>query len=185
MRAQTDLYAWPVTRAGGICRFACQPPTTAEIGRILFRVWFVLGTRLQIAAEGGNEVIKALLAMTLLAFAAPAMAQCQGCAQKAQAVTRPIPGTNESILVGKIENLIPIAVVMSLGCESCAEKTVAWALEQGSTKQDVERVLATVEAMQKLDCFKGQFGPDTVSRLEKPLAAARRALQQAVKPDSK
>jgi hypothetical protein len=39
--------------------------------------------------------------------------------------------------------------------------------------------------MQKLDCFKGQFGPDAVSRLEKPLAAARRALRQAVESNSK
>jgi len=33
--------------------------------------------------------------------------------------------------------------------------------------------------MQKLDCFKNRFGPDVVSRVEKPSAAAKEALEQA------
>jgi hypothetical protein len=33
--------------------------------------------------------------------------------------------------------------------------------------------------MQKLDCFKNRFRPDVVSRLEKPLAPAKQALEQA------
>ena len=116
-----------------------------------------------------------------------AAAGCTKCAQTVKAAvhtpeaatSRPIPGTNESMLVGSVENLVPIAVVTVLGCEKCAEETVRWALQQGSSFDDVDRVLKTVAAMQKLDCFNQQFGGDAASRLEKPLAAGRRALEQA------
>jgi len=84
------------------------------------------------------------------------------------------------MLVGRIENLIPIGVVAVLGCETCAGEAVAWALQQGSSTEDVERALRTIAAMQKLDCFKQQFGPDAAARLEKPLVAARKVLQQAM-----
>lgn len=108
---------------------------------------------------------------------------CAACGQKASAeavATRPVPGTNESMLVGRIENLMPIGVVTVMGCETCAGEAVAWALQQGSSTEDVERALRTIAAMQKLDCFKQQFGPDAAARLEKPLAAARKVLQQAI-----
>lgn len=107
---------------------------------------------------------------------------CAACAQKASAdpvSTRPVPGTTESMLVGRIENLMPIGMLAVLGCETCAGEAVAWALQQGSSTEDVERALRTIAAMQKLDCFKQQFGPDAAARLEKPLAAARKVLQQA------
>jgi len=108
---------------------------------------------------------------------------CAACAQKAPADavnTQLVPGTNEAMLVGRIENLIPIAVLAVLGCDTCAGEAAAWALQQGSSTEDVERALRTITAMQKLDCFKQQFGPDAVARLEKPLAAARKVLQQAM-----
>ena len=115
---------------------------------------------------------------------APACAKCAQVAKAAvnppeAAPSRPIPGTNENMLVGRVENLVPIAVVTVLGCEKCAEEAVGWALQQGSSFDDVDRVLKTVAAMQKLDCFNQQFGGETASRLEKPLAAGRRALEQA------
>jgi 4-aminobutyrate aminotransferase-like enzyme len=84
------------------------------------------------------------------------------------------------MLVGRIENLMPIGVVAVLGCETCAGEAVAWALQQGSSTGDVERALRTIEAMRKLDCFKQRFGADAAVRLEKPLAAARKVLQQAI-----
>jgi len=108
---------------------------------------------------------------------------CAGCAQKAPAdavSTQLVPGTNETMLVGRIENLMPIGILAVLGCETCTGEAVAWALQQGSSTEDVERALQTVAAMQKLDCFKRQFGPDAAARLDKPLAAARRVLQQAI-----
>ena len=110
---------------------------------------------------------------------------CANCsaATSSQEVQDPsakvIPGTNETMVVGRIENLIPIGVLTVLGCEKCSAEAVNWALQQGSSFEDVERTLRTVAAMQKLDCFKNQFGPEVNTRMEKPLAAAREALTQA------
>ena len=116
---------------------------------------------------------------------APA-AKDAGCAKCATPKTNPesaslkqIPGTNETMLVGRVENLIPIGVLTVLGCEKCSAEAVNWALQQGSSFDDIERTLRTVAAMRKLDCFKEQFGPEVASRLEKPLAAAQEALDQA------
>jgi len=106
---------------------------------------------------------------------------CEGCAQKAGGVVaKLVPGTNETVLVGRVENLIPIAVLTTLGCETCVSKAVAWALQQGSSPEDVDRALRAVGQMQTLDCFKQQFGQDAAARLEKPLAAARKVLQEAM-----
>lgn len=121
-------------------------------------------------------------------FPDAASAQCTKCAQTAAATApkpaeatavQPIPGTNESMPVGRVENLTPVAVLTVLGCEKCAEEAVNWALKQGSSPDDIDRVLKTVAAMQKLDCFRAQFGPDAATRMEKPLAAARRVLDDA------
>ena len=108
---------------------------------------------------------------------------CGGCARSAGVETvaaRPVPGTNETVLVGRIENLIPIAVLTALGCEKCAAEATAWALQQGSSTEDVSRALSAVAQMQTLDCFKQQFGPDAAARLDRPIAAARKVLQEAV-----
>jgi hypothetical protein len=83
------------------------------------------------------------------------------------------------MVVGRIENLIPISVLAVLGCEKCSAEAVNWALQQGSSFDDIERTLLTIAAMQKLDCFKEQFGPEVATRIEKPLAAAKEALAQA------
>ncbi|MGB9073720.1 MAG: hypothetical protein WCC22_13860 [Terriglobales bacterium] len=123
---------------------------------------------------------------------APQTGGCQHCAATAGPATptaataaseamssRTIPGTNETMPVGRVENLIPIGVLTVLGCEKCAGEAVSWALQQGSSFEDIDRALRAVAAMQKLDCFKEQFGPEIVTRMEKPLAAAREALEQA------
>ena len=111
---------------------------------------------------------------------------CTGCAtarassrEVQEAVTKLIPGSNETMVVGRIENLIPIGVLTVLGCEKCSAEAVNWALQQGSSFEDIERTLRTVAAIQKLDCFKAQFGPEVAIRMEKPLSAAKEALKQA------
>lgn len=116
----------------------------------------------------------------------PSTTGCAGCRagtasshDTADAAVKLIPGTNETMVVGSVENLIPIGVLTVLGCEKCSAEAVNWALQQGSSFEDVERTLRTVAAMQKLDCFKNQFGPEVNARMEKPLAAAREALAQA------
>ena len=132
------------------------------------------------ASGGAGTVNTAASAIT------PRTGGCATCAAMAaltdtgQAVTvKAIPGTNVTFVVGRIENLIPIGVLTVLGCEQCAAEAVRWALQQGSSFDDVERTVQTVAAMQKLDCFKSQFGPDVNARMQKPLAAAEEALTQA------
>jgi hypothetical protein len=126
--------------------------------------------------SGQNQTV------TARSSAPKAPGTCGGCTQRTTIedfTTRTVPGTSETVLIGRIENLIPIAVLTSLGCEKCAAEAVAWALQQGSSTEDVDRALRAVAQMQTLDCFKQQFGPDAPARLEKPLAAARKALQEA------
>ncbi|HET7209758.1 MAG TPA: hypothetical protein VFI95_24515 [Terriglobales bacterium] len=81
---------------------------------------------------------------------------------------------------GNLENLVPIAVVIVGGCEPCAEKMVTQALSRGSSWQDVDQTLRILTDMQKRDCVAKVLGPDMIARMEKPLAAGRRTLQQAM-----
>lgn len=79
----------------------------------------------------------------------------------------------------KLQDLIPIAMVIVGGCETCAEKMVTRALEKGSPWQDVDKTLRIVANMQRLNCFASAVGADVVARLDKPLAAAQRTLLKA------
>ncbi len=79
-----------------------------------------------------------------------------------------------------LQNLIPIAMVIVGGCEPCAEKMVKRALELGSSWQDIDKTILIIADMQKRDCFAKAVGPEIVARMEKPLAAGRRTLQQAI-----
>ena len=81
---------------------------------------------------------------------------------------------------GNLDSLIPIAVVIVGGCEPCAEKMVKQAMSQGSSWQDVDQTLRILTDMQKRDCVAKALGPDVVARMEKPLAAGRKTLQQAL-----
>lgn len=80
----------------------------------------------------------------------------------------------------RLQDLIPIAMVIVGGCEPCAEKMVTRALGQGSSLQDIDNTLRIVASMQKQDCFAKAVGTDVVARMEKPLAAGWRTLQQAM-----
>ncbi len=80
---------------------------------------------------------------------------------------------------GNLQNLIPIAVVVVGGCEPCAEKMVTQALTQGSSWRDVDETLRILANMRKRQCVIQALGPETVARMEKPLAAGRRILDQA------
>lgn len=79
---------------------------------------------------------------------------------------------------GNLQNLIPIAVVVVGGCEPCAEKMVTQALAQGSSWEEVEETLDILAAMQKRECVIKALGAETVGKMEKPLAAGRRTLEQ-------
>ena len=79
----------------------------------------------------------------------------------------------------RLQDLIPIAMVIVGGCEPCAEKMVTRAVEQGNSLQDIDKTLRIVANMQKQDCFAKAVGRDVVARMEKPLAAGWKTLQQA------
>ncbi len=83
---------------------------------------------------------------------------------------------------GTLQNLIPIAVVIVGGCEPCAEKMVAQALAQGSSWEEIDETLRILTDMQKRQCVRQALGAEIVGRMEKPLAAGRRTLEEA-KPE--
>jgi alkylhydroperoxidase/carboxymuconolactone decarboxylase family protein YurZ len=80
----------------------------------------------------------------------------------------------------RLEDLIPIAVVVAAGCESCAERMVRRAQEQGSPKSLIERTLGIVAHLRSLECLAQAVGPEVIARMEKPLEAGRKTLRGAV-----
>lgn len=87
------------------------------------------------------------------------------------------PATEEDF---RLQRLIPIAMVIVGGCESCAEKMVERALREGSTTQEVDKTLRIVAGTQKLGCFANAVGPEVIARMDKPLSAGFAALQRAM-----
>jgi hypothetical protein len=79
-----------------------------------------------------------------------------------------------------LEDLILLAIVVAAGCESCAENAVARALDHGSPWQHIQKALQIIAKIQKLDCFAKAVGPEVVARMERPLAAGRRTLREAM-----
>lgn len=79
----------------------------------------------------------------------------------------------------RLENLLPIAVVIAGGCEPCADKMVRQALERGSAPSSIARTLRIVEHLHTLDCLAQAVGPEVVARMERPLRAAQEALKEA------
>lgn len=82
----------------------------------------------------------------------------------------------------KLQDLLPIAMAIVGGCETCAEKMVERAIHEGSSFQDIDKTLRIVAGMQKLGCFANAVGPEVVSRMDKPLVAGRRSLEKAMHP---
>ena len=80
----------------------------------------------------------------------------------------------------RLEDLIPIAVVIAAGCERCAERMVGRALRRGSARPLVERTLEIVTHLHTRDCFVEAVGPEAVARMEKPLEAGRKALRKRI-----
>ena len=80
----------------------------------------------------------------------------------------------------KLQDLIPIAVVIAGGCETCAEKMVARALNEGASWRDIDKTLRIVAGVQKLDCLAKALGPEIIARMDKPLAAGMKTLRDAI-----
>lgn len=83
------------------------------------------------------------------------------------------------LVEARLQQLIPIVMVIVGGCETCAEKMVVRALDEGCDWSDIDRTLRITAGMQKLDCFARAVGPEVTSRMDKPLAAGRRTLETA------
>ena len=81
----------------------------------------------------------------------------------------------------RLQDLIPIAVVIAGGCESCAERMVERALHEGCSREDIDKTLRILSGMQKLDCLIKAIGPEFVARMDKPIAAAQRTLREDLK----
>jgi hypothetical protein len=77
----------------------------------------------------------------------------------------------------RLEDLIPIAVVIAAGCERCAERMVGAALAHGVPGPDIERTLGIVAHLHSRDCFAQAVGPEVVARMARPLAAGRKCLR--------
>jgi hypothetical protein len=86
---------------------------------------------------------------------------------------------SEPLSKPKLQDLVPIVMVIVGGCKPCAENMVKRALQQGSSWHDIDKTLQIVAGMQKLNCFAKAVGPEVIGRMEKPLAAGRRTLEQA------
>ena len=71
----------------------------------------------------------------------------------------PASTTPEPLSKPKLQDLIPIVMVIVGGCEPCAENMIKRALQQGSSWHDIDKTLQIVGNMQKLDCFAKAVGP--------------------------
>ena len=78
----------------------------------------------------------------------------------------------------KLEDLIPIAVVIAAGCESCAEGMVRRAVEAGSAPRHILRTIAIVADLHERECFRKNIAPEVVERMKGPLARARSILDE-------
>ena len=81
----------------------------------------------------------------------------------------------------RLQDLIPIAVVIAGGCEPCAERMVDRALNEGSSWEDIDKTLRILSGMQKLYCFVKAIGPEAIARMDKPIATAQKTLHEALK----
>lgn len=78
----------------------------------------------------------------------------------------------------KLEDLIPIAVVIAAGCEGCAERMVRRAVEAGSVPRHVLRTIAIVADLSERECFRTNIPTEVVERMKEPLARARKTLDE-------
>ncbi|HTP26163.1 MAG TPA: carboxymuconolactone decarboxylase family protein [Anaeromyxobacteraceae bacterium] len=77
-----------------------------------------------------------------------------------------------------LQGLLPIAVVIAAGCESCAEGMVRHALKEGSSRRQVLKAIGIVEHLHGLECFKAAVSEDIRERMVKPLARARKTVEE-------
>lgn len=77
----------------------------------------------------------------------------------------------------RLGDLITIAVVIAAGCERCTENAVQRALLMGCEKSLIDRTLGIVARLRSVDCLVRAVGPEVIARMERPLQAGKKVLQ--------
>lgn len=77
----------------------------------------------------------------------------------------------------RIEALIPIAVVIGVGCKPCTNFYINKALENGCSKDDLEKVISIAESLQKSECLRKAVGEEQADRMKEPLKIAKEILE--------
>jgi hypothetical protein len=103
---------------------------------------------------------------------------CRATAEAPHAGGRPQNADDDP----KLEDLIPIAVVIAAGCEGCAERMVRRAVEAGSARRHILRTIAIVADLRERECFQANVAPEVVERMKAPLARARKTLDELAGP---
>lgn len=81
----------------------------------------------------------------------------------------------------RLEELIPVAVVIGAGCEPGAENLVRRALWRAGSKPAVELTLGLVSPVASHECLRDAVGPATFERVKRALRAGRRASRNAAR----
>ncbi len=78
-----------------------------------------------------------------------------------------------------LEDLIPIAVVIGVGCQRCAESLVRRARRRGIPEALIAPTLDIVARVCSAECLVGAVGPQAVGRMRRALRAGQGALHEA------
>jgi hypothetical protein len=78
-----------------------------------------------------------------------------------------------------LEDLIPIAVVIGLGCQRCAESLVRQARRRGIPEALITPTLGIVARVSSAECLVSAVGPEAVGRMRKALRAGQAGLREA------
>jgi hypothetical protein len=77
-----------------------------------------------------------------------------------------------------LPDVIPIAVVIGVGCERCTEHLIQQARWRGVPEALIARTLGIVARVCSAECLVRAVGPEVVGRMRRSLRAGKRVLRQ-------
>lgn len=77
----------------------------------------------------------------------------------------------------KMGYLIPIGIVIGVGCKPCTSFWTNKALENGCSKDDLKKVLSIAESLEKSECLRKAVGEGPVDRMKEPIEIAKKLLE--------
>jgi alkylhydroperoxidase/carboxymuconolactone decarboxylase family protein YurZ len=77
----------------------------------------------------------------------------------------------------RIESLIPIGVVIGLGCKPCTKFYIDKALEKGCSKDDLKKIASIVESLTSSECLRKAVGEQRVESAGEALSAVKEVLE--------